>query len=151
MIRDPIEVMQSHLTSPSGWNELKESTLAFNLFGAEFASAPQMASEEYYARIIGKLCVAVKTSVDDKCIVLDYSNLNPNSVLEIGSVMGLGGPVDLQAFEQVFAVHGKYPGQRFQPDREEKQRAVSFQTRSAADRWANEDYRALGSWSSGAE
>jgi hypothetical protein len=110
-----------------------------------------MASEEYYARIIGKLCVAVKTSVDDKCIVLDYSNLNPNSVLEIGSVMGLGGPVDLQAFEQVFAVHGKYPGQRFQPDREEKQRAVSFQTRSAADRWANEDYRALGSWSSGAE
>jgi hypothetical protein len=139
LIRDPVEVIVSNLTKPSGWVKLKDYPL-----DADGPPVSQMEEAEYCARIIGKLCEAGVRLCDDNCRILDYEHLNVATIRDAAAFLGVRLPDD-HRLERILRVDAKDPRQRrpFHDDREKKQQTATESMRRAALQWASEPYARL--------
>ncbi len=151
VIRDPVEVMVTHLKG-GGWTSFKDRPeLARELFGWTDLPRPveAMIDEEFCARVLGGLCSAALGAIanagDEKCMVLDYLDLNPDRMREIGAFFGVELPGDGDSLDRVFHTYAKDPKKavRFRDDRELKQKLATVLVRSAANQWAMDSYSEL--------
>ena len=147
VIRDPVEVMVSSLPG-GGWMSFKQRPeQAREMFGwpEESRTSADMTDEEFAARVLGRYCASALEAVDDKCMVVDYVELNPGRMRDIASFFGIELPAGEERFHEVFSSYAKDPKKtaRFKDDRELKQRRASVLVRSAANRWAMDSYSEL--------
>jgi hypothetical protein len=153
VIRDPVEVIVSHLTKPAAWKAYKAQPLvACEIFGFTFShrSLLAMSIEEYYARIVGRLCVAAAKVTSRDCRVCDYNDIGPRRVAQIAELFQTAA-CDLIKLEQVLSIYAKDKSSklRFKDDREEKQRSATDGVKKSVERWARTPYdelRALQKW-----
>jgi hypothetical protein len=141
VIRDPLEVMLSNLSSPSGWM-MRKSMPSFcrRLFGWAAADLEKLTDEEYCARVIGEFCRAATMALDSKCIVVDYKNIDAGTLCQLISHFG----VQITSFERdaILKSADAYskdivPSRRFWS---QKQFVATNQMREAAERWATPFY-----------
>jgi hypothetical protein len=146
IIRDPVEVMMSNLLGPSGWMRARYVSLeGRTLFGWSGIDVQNMPAEEYCARGVGRFCDAARRQIDEKCRVIDYSDLNRSNISKISKFFNISLPIDSEEFTQVFETYAKDP-KRMRPhqdDRAGKQREASDLVKQAARRWAQEPYGKL--------
>jgi hypothetical protein len=150
VIRDPVEIMVTILKG-RGWLTFKDHpNLAAEVFGWKDLprSSKEMVPEEFCARVLNSLCASALQALDDKCKVLDYVDLRPNTAHEIAAFFGIDLPDEGRALELVFNSYAKDPEKtvRFRDDRERKQKLATVLVRSAANRWAMESYSELRRW-----
>jgi len=147
VVRDPVEVMVASL-SGGGWMSLKSTPeLACQFFGwADLPRSPdRMTDEEFSARVLGRYFAAARDSVDEKCMIVDYEDLNPKRVRAIAAHFGVELPTGGDSLEQVFRSYAKDPNKRrpYQDDRARKQALATSVVRGAAYEWATPGYTDL--------
>lgn len=140
LIRDPIEVIVSNLNKPARWIVERQHRCEF---GWTSQQGHDMSSEEYSARLIGGLCEAAIAQVDDNCRIIDYANLNRQTLVSAAHFFG----IDVQSVcvDDVLQMHASEPKRPklFEADCEQKQRAATPLVRECARRWAERPYRDL--------
>jgi hypothetical protein len=152
LIRKPADVVISVLDRPAGWVDLRRNPAqAAKTFGWEGLSVEEMSAEEYCARVVGRYCEAALYTLDDKCRVLDYENINNRRVEQVADFFHLDLPVDSEEFRQVMGTYSKDPAQArtFQPEEDRKQKETRELIRVAAEKWADPHYdslKSLQSW-----
>jgi hypothetical protein len=150
VIRDPVEIMVTILKG-GGWMTFKDHPdLAAEVFGWKDLprSSKEMVPEEFCARVLGSLCASALHALGDRCAVLDYVDVRPDSVHEIAAFFGIELPGERNAVELVFNSYAKDPAKtvRFRDDRERKQKLATVLVRSAANQWVMESYSELRRW-----
>ena len=138
IVRDPLEVMVSCLQQPPGWMRLKQNPLsAKRTFGWSEETIVAMARQEYCARALAMFLRAGGRNAGPLCRVIDYADLNADSIFEIAGFFGLSG-IDLQSIRQSLSTYSKDPtGQKkFSGDRERKQSLATDVVRSECSRFA---------------
>ena len=150
VIRDPVEVMVTSIKG-RGWMSFKDHPdVARELFGWSDLPRPveAMIDEEFCARVLGSFCEAALASVraggHEKCMILDYADLNPDRMRATAAFFGLELPENA-AVEDVFVPYAKDPEKRipFRDDRELKQKLATVLLRSAANQWVMDSYSKL--------
>ncbi len=147
VIRDPLEVMLSNLSRPSGWMR-RESMQSFSrgLFGWAVADLENMTSEEYCARVIGAFCQAATMALDSKCIVVDYKEIDAGTLCELISHCGSQiTSFERDAILRSTDVYSKYivAGSPLRNVWTEKQFAATDKMREATERWATPFYNQI--------
>ena len=147
VIRDPVEVMVSNLSLPSGWLRAKNVPLGKRtLFGWESEQVQQMSDEEYCARGLGAFFEAGSRQRDRLTRVVDYRELGDSVFGEIASSAGLTlPPFESPQYRSVCDVYAKDPARAatFDADGLRKQSEASETVRTAAAMWAQLPYEAL--------
>jgi hypothetical protein len=147
VIRDPVEVMISNLATPAGWLRTRDRPhLGPNMFGWSDSDRQSMSQEEYCARGIGQFCELARRAVDERCRVIDYSNINVRSIYQIAELFRLTIPSPVSTvLTRVFNTYAKDPGETrpFISDSNRKQSEATDTIRCAAHKWADPHYRAL--------
>jgi hypothetical protein len=144
VVRDPAEVMVASLRG-GGWMSFKSSPeVARRIFGwpEEVRSCAEMSDEEYGARVLGRYLSSALDAFDQRCMVVDYEDLNQKRMREIAAFFGLVIPETGKDLEAVFGFYAKDPARRlrFKDDRREKQKQMSAALRTAARQWARTTY-----------
>jgi hypothetical protein len=151
VIRDPVEVMVTSLKG-GGWMSAKNHPeYAVELFGWTGLPRPveAMIREEFCARVLGSFCSAALAAITEaspeKCMVVDYLDLNPNRIREIAAFFSINLPGNGKSVESVFETYAKDPRKTvpFRDDRELKQRLAGVLLRSAANQFAMDSYSEL--------
>jgi len=145
VIRDPVEVMVTNL-KVGGWLSFKgHPEAASSVFGWDDLprTTAEMTNEEFCARALGSFCASAAEAVDERVMVVDYVDLSPAKMCEIGEFFSL--EVSSAGIEQVFGPYAKDPQKkiRFEDDRERKQKMAGMMIRSAANQWAVGPYTDL--------
>ncbi len=150
VIRDPVEVMVTTLRG-KGWMAFQDHpALACELFGWRDLArpVPSMIKEEFCARVLGSFCSSALAAMDlaktGKCMVVDYLDLDPRRMREIGEFFGMRLP-DGGAVDQVFQTYAKDPEKAiaYRDDRALKQKLATVLVRSAANQFAMDLYGEL--------
>ena len=144
VIRDPLEVMLSNLSSPSGWMGRKSMPLfCRNLFGWAVADLLKLTREEYCARVIGAFCLAAAMALDSSCIVVDYEKIDAGALCQLVSHFGVQlTPLERDAISKAADTYSKDfgPSRSFRNVQNRKQFVATNQMREAAGRWATPPY-----------
>jgi hypothetical protein len=147
LIRDPIEVLVSHIADPYGWATWKASPLAAGkAFGWTGQEVTRMSTEEYYARCFGRFCEAASRQVDTPCRVIDYEDLNYRMLREVAALFGIEIPsADASEVTRLFSTYAKDPmGTRpFFDDRRLKRSRTPESLKQAVEEWTRARYDAL--------
>ncbi len=144
LVRDPLAVLVSTLHE-RGWLAHKDQPeLVRMLYGWRDLPQPpsEMPDEEYCARLLGRHMAAAIESIDDRCKVIDYEDLNPKRIREIAAFFGLELPAAEGSLDGVFRTYSKDPANvlPFRDDRAAKRRLASRAAGAAAHRWAMPAY-----------
>lgn len=148
-IRDPIEVLASNLQLPPQWlqsayNNNRADEVFSGLFGAPPANVMASGITDLCAWVIGRYCAESLSALDDKCRVVDYEDLTPETAMGIAEFFGLSfSPEGLGRLQKSFRVNAKKPGQPFSSDGEAKRSAATEGVRKAARRWVSDSYQEL--------
>ncbi len=145
LIRDPVEVIVSHLRRPGA--QMVPGMLGYAPPGVDFAGAALLPREQYCARMLGAICDAVGrvfAAGAPRGRLLDYRDL-------AGAVDTLVLPhfgIDPDAAERdaiaaALLQDAKSPAFAFRADGAGKQREASAAVREAAEAWAMPAYRRL--------
>jgi hypothetical protein len=141
--RDPVEVLVSHLRSPSPLTTrgmLGPDCLAFDP-GQVLA----MEDDEYAARALGIVAeAAVRLASAGRAMLVNYSQLPDLVWTGLPEHFGMTfTPEHVKRFREIAAFHAKHPRDRFLGDTEEKQREASASARELASRWIAPHYFTL--------
>jgi hypothetical protein len=144
--RDPVRVLASLLATPPGWFGLQARPHgAARLFGLDPAAVPAMSRVEFAARALGAMLEAAATDPDRR-ILIDYADL-PTAVWQrVAPHFGL--EADAAAIERMIEesrFYSKDSAPRIFTGDAEQRRPATDEMRSAAERFAEPGYRALGS------
>lgn len=83
-------------------------------------------------------------NIDNNCTVIDYEDLGPATVTDIGSYFGLHfSPEGARQVLGHFSVDAKLTGRAFTPDVEVKRRAATDAIKESVERWINAAYTEL--------
>ena len=141
LYRDPVEVLVSQLQMP-GMQMLPEG-IGPQLYGLERSYGAGTA-EDYYARILAKVCEPVVRHVSDGGLLVNYRRL-PEAVWT--AILPHFGVACTEHDCAVMAAAARYdaktPGIEFAADSTTKQQGASEATRQAAERWLGDLYRRL--------
>jgi len=146
VIRDPLEVLVSNLTAPSDWLTRKSiSSEEFPMLDWKRSDAKRMSNEEYCARILGSLCESSIETIDDRIMVIDYSELDMDGLIKIAQHFHLHAVGAETRFRRVLDTYSKdRAGARaFRPDADDKRRRVTEAIKAAAEKWAIPRYDRL--------
>jgi hypothetical protein len=105
-----------------------------------------MSTDEFMARIIGRLCqVAIESCDGGLCRVLNYESLNLDSIIKVGRFFGLELGRKPEELSKVLTTYSKDPNRSrpFVPDQLEKLNAVTEGVREACEKWARVPYARL--------
>ena len=149
LIRNPVEVLVSNLEEPPYWlSTAYDDSRGDHLFGGLFGTPPTEAMNlgpaDLCAWAIGRYCDESLRVVDDKCRVVAYEDLTPDTVMDIALFFGLRFSSEgLQNFRESFRRHAKYPRRTFENDSESKRAQASEYLMKASDRWVGTSYNEL--------
>lgn len=128
LVRDPAEVAISALREQTGWMGWRaRPALASKRLGTPVEKVQHLEPEPYAALVLERFLTAMETHLDDRCIILDYSELTPTRALETARYFGLSPRIDSgSALTSCFSVYSKDAKRvlPFRPDNQEKQSQV---------------------------
>jgi hypothetical protein len=142
LYRDPVEVLVSLVRRPSNTTT---PGMGDNLLGFPPLEIAEMATEDYAARILGRLCdAAVRQFPDKRGLLVNYRQL-PEVVWR--SLPGHFG-FDLEAgaieeMQEAGALDAKNRTRRFEADSGRRQAEASEAIRRAAEQWVMPQYKML--------
>jgi hypothetical protein len=143
IIRNPAEVIVSNLnrvaSSVRDWRVMPESCV----LGTPPTEVISACAQEFCGWVVGRVYAEALAQLDDKCMVLDYKDITPESVMEIAAFFGLRVSEGRErAFQDTFLFHAKR-GHLFDSDTEAKLQAATSAVVGSADRWSSRLYRDL--------
>ncbi len=142
LYRDPIEVMVSQLAMPG--SQMLPRGIGPNFHNIERSYGPG-AAEDYFARVLAKICEpVVRHFGEGGGVLVNYREL-PDAVFStILPHFGVtSSAADRAAMAAAARFDAKMPGSAFAPDSEAKQQAASAAVRAATERWLGELYGRL--------
>jgi hypothetical protein len=135
LYRNPEEVLVSHLRQPAPAMSVGVVT-DVSLIDEPFEKVVSKAPEEYAARVIGRICECAVQGMDERGMLVNYTQLPEAAWGSIARWFGVGFSPDEIARMQHVALHdAKWPRRRFEADGESKRLEVSDAARAAAARW----------------
>lgn len=150
LVRNPMEVVVSNVQPPSQWLvqacAVRQTGLAPQRH--DFGPLPGKISStdlvNTCAWMLGRGCEDILSNIDPLCMVLDYENISPASVLAVAERFGLSfSPDGLGRFEQCFNQNAKSRQQIFVGDSERKRQAATLSIQRAVNDWAEVPYLRL--------
>lgn len=145
IIRNPIEVVVSCLRSPTGDVSMRWSPMKRKYLGLENTDA-SMTVVEFCARYLGRLCDVAADSAAPHWQVIDYQDLTPSRIRDIGEQFDLiMPPADSVQFTTALSTYSKDArrGVAFHSDTSDKQKAATDLVRYAVRTWAEGPYLRL--------
>jgi hypothetical protein len=145
IIRHPLEIMASCLEQPPGWMRLKRTpSAASRRFEWDEATIASMTDEQFCAKGIGRFLSVACRNVGPQCRIVDYADLNADTLLDIGNFFGISG-LARGAIEQTLLTYSKDASGKkmFVDDRRQKQALVTDLMRREFDNWARAEYESL--------
>ncbi len=145
VIRHPVEVIVSNLRKNANWlktdGRLEEAAMGL---GCEVSELESMSREEYYAKMIGRICRIAVENAGKNSWFIDYADLNVQTLREIVRFFGIDPfPSELATIQTAASSYSKDLNRgTFVPDSEEKLREASPSVRNLSERWAMESYTA---------
>jgi hypothetical protein len=147
VVRDPIEVVVSHLQDPGGWLRMKSDPLAASeRFGFDGLNIRDMSSVEYSGRVVSRLCQSALTNWHGACRVLDYAAIDEAMMGKIATFFGLPWPgPDREELARVMRTYSKDAGRsrEFRRDEKRKQLLASESLRQDVECWTQTPYQEL--------
>jgi hypothetical protein len=144
MIRDPLEVVVSNLVQPGSWCGLQSSLQNYaRIFGPSALNVATMSKAEFYACCIGRFLEAGLNAVSDRCKVVDYADLGPQTLRSIAVRFGIRLPHDGDArLQRAWGTYSKDPAalRRFETDGDRKRADASQDAIEAVRRHAEDKY-----------
>ena len=144
--RDPLEIMVSNLRDPPEWlNHRADIRMAAALLELDENEVGKMSTEEFCARLLGRLFRVAGDNLTSKSRLLNYRELSPQTLVDIIRFFVDRGGNIRQAVEVSLAVYAKdKTGTRpFVPDSNEKQKAATREVQVASGTWAREAFERL--------
>jgi hypothetical protein len=141
VVRNPVEVIASNVAKPPEWLTFREHRPS-QAFPWASGNLQRMSAEEFCARVVGQLCEAAVQSYDANTMVLDYQNINSQTLQQMAERFSLPqlDPVRLNA---VLRVDAKDYGKRsFLAPRKEAVR-IPKAIVEAAEKWVAAPYQRL--------
>ena len=145
--RDPVEIIVSNLRDLPSWlNHHEDKRMAALLAGLEVDELGRVSSEEFCARVLGRLFKVVTDNLSGNTLLLNYREFSEQRVIELIKAFGLD--VSTEERNRIAISLGKYAkdGTRqraFVHDSATKQTAASDEVRLASTTWANDSYQRL--------
>jgi hypothetical protein len=141
LYRDPVEVLVSQVQMP-GLQMLAEG-IGPQLYGIE-RSYDADTAEDYYARILAKVCDPAVRHLSDGGLLVNYQDLPEAAWTAILPHFGVASSDSERATMAATARYdAKTPGIEFATDSASKRETASEATRHAAERWLGDLYRRL--------
>lgn len=142
LYRDPVEVLASQVSQPG--SQMLPRGIGPDLHGIERSYGPG-AAEDYYARVLAKVCEPVLRHYGQGGgLLVNYRELPEAVFTAILPHFGVAcDQADRAAMTAATRYDAKTPGVAFAPDSEAKQRGASAATRAAAERWLRDPYSRL--------
>jgi hypothetical protein len=142
LYRDPVEVLASQVSQPG--TQMLPRGIGPDLYGIERSYGPG-AAEDYYARVLAKVCEPVLRHYGQGgALLVNYRELPQALFTAILPHFGVAcGEADRAAMTEATRYDAKTPSLTFAPDSEAKQRGASAATRAAAERWLHDPYSRL--------
>jgi hypothetical protein len=142
LYRDPVEVMVSQVRMPG--TQMLPQRIGPNLYGIERSYGPGT-EEDYYARVLAKVCEPVlRHHGDGGGLLVNYRELPEALFTAILPHFGVTcSEADRAAMAEAARFDAKTPGVAFAADSEAKQRKASETIRAATARWLDDPYRRL--------
>ena len=141
--REPLEVMASHLNRSASW--MSPGNLHPHLLGLDAATSYGLPLEEYYARVLARICeTALRHARAGRVLLVNHRQLPAvvfDSVLNFFRVAYTDA--EMAAMRATAQFHAKEPEVRYADDSETKRREVDEATRAALARWVNPLYERL--------
>lgn len=137
LYRNPEEVLVSHLRQPAP--AMSAGVVTDVSWGVN-----SMAPDEYAARAIGRICECAVLGMDDRGMLVNYTQLPEAAWDDIARWFGTEFSAHEIARMQQVALHNvKRPRQRFEADGEGKRLEISDAARTAAARWISPHFDKL--------
>ena len=141
--REPEEVLLSHMRDPAPAMAPGFVT-DMAVIEAPVSEAAVMPAEEYAARVIGKLCDCAAAGLDERGLLVNYTQL-PEAGW--GGIARRFGAVlltdDLRLMREATTRHAKWPERQFKADSAGKRGEVSMEMRRAVAAWMSLPYAEL--------
>jgi len=147
LIRNPIEVLVSQLSSQGGWCRRKsDPKWANQLAGVPAKECSAMSSDEFAARVLGRHYDAVYQLSDDRCKIIDYQHFGLSAIKSVVEFFrGVWASALSDQVQRSIATHSLTPNAsaRFINDRLSKQQLASKQLVAACTSWSSGPYTML--------
>lgn len=146
MIRDPLQVAVSNLTRPAYWLRSRHNRLrGSRVLGITADQVAIMSPEEYCSRVIGCLCEAATQQMDNRCAVVDYSDMNPELYYKIAGFFDISLPPakSIEMMSALLNYSKDISGSRRYEDDSSKVRSANEATRHFVKTFAHDKYIAL--------
>lgn len=151
LVREPVEVMASHLRAPGA--QMVPGMLGYALPGLDPATSWQLPREDYAARVLGILQQALLDGLmapparAAPCRVLDYRQLTASLATTVWPLFAWQPDAQEQeVLAQALGRDAKHPHFAFEPDADAKRAQAGIVAHEAAERHAAASYRALLAW-----
>lgn len=145
MMRDPVEVIVSHLRRPGA--QMVPGMLGLGLPGIEPQEAACLPREDYCARMLGAIFETMESafSADPQHgLLVDYAGLPAAVDARVFPHFGLQPDAgERDAMNAAWRQDAKRPAFEFSPDSDTKRREATDAVRTAAERWVAPAYRRL--------
>jgi hypothetical protein len=145
LIRDPAEILVSLLANPPGWSQYRDVAIwNRTLQGLERHETWPLPAEDYFARVLGRLCEAAERAMSDNCLVVDYASLNLNTICRLTRFLGIP-TASPESLARVIGIYSKDASRvrTFVDDSPIKRNQVTEAIRRAIDRYVSTSYTAL--------
>jgi hypothetical protein len=143
LIRNPAEVIVSNLEKKSSWLDLLYDGRT-TTFGIPPSGVLAVGKGELCAWAIGRMCSEALSALDRNCIVIDYSYLTVQVVIDIAAFFGLTFSPAMQAnLSNLLRFDSKKRHELFESDTDAKWRRSTPTIRQGAERWVDAPYREL--------
>jgi hypothetical protein len=143
LYRNPEEVLISHVRQPAAAMS-RGMVTDVSVIDAPMAEALAMGPEEHAARVIGRLCECARLGLDERGMLLNYTQLPEAVWSDVARHFGLAfSDGEIERMRDAALYNAKQPRQRFGPDGESKRLEVSEAVQAAARRWILPHYQEL--------
>jgi len=153
MIRNPLEVAVSNISSPPPWIIEWFRDPHACPFGMPPPSViASGAIHDLSAWVLGRFCAETLQMLGPACRVIDYDCLTLENMLSIGEYFGIASARDsVDRVAEAFQFDAKRPNQVYQSDRDKKKQAVTREIQLSVETWVADSYellrqRAHGEW-----
>jgi hypothetical protein len=146
-IRNPVEVMSSNLAGPADW--LKSILNPYdepNVFGFTGPETRRMTMEEYCARGIGTFLEAADDGLDERCWVLDYTQMSLDNIYKVARLINLDlPPTHAGQILSAYQIYSKDPAKvrLHVNDSAQKQNNAAPSVHELSLKWATKPYHKL--------
>lgn len=146
LYRDPIETIVSNLRTKPDWMMDPDRRILATITATSVDMIEQMAPEELCARSIASFYSFARQLANEKCLLLNYNQLNVAAIVSVLSFFNIDPSSDeLDAIQKTSRIYSKdlQATRSFVDDVDLKQQLASALVSEMAEKWAREPYLLL--------